>query len=140
MTDESTRALIQALARELPQALDDEAASRLAARIRPYFIDAQAPSESVDLRLLTTANAASRANVHVETVRKAIRAGRLRVAGRVGRSPRIQAADVDRWIADASEVGGTMARVSARRGRAPRLNPDHSLKAAFKSALQTNDD
>ena len=99
--------LIRMLAEGLPDALDDEMAARLAARVRPSFLSASADGgEAPSDRLLTVAEAASRAHVHAETIRRAVREGRLAIAGRVGRSARIRAAEVDRWLAgDSDEVG-----------------------------------
>lgn len=50
-------------------------------------------------RLLTPTEAADRAGVHVETVRRAVRAERLPTAGHVGRSPRLTWPDVAAWLA-----------------------------------------
>jgi excisionase family DNA binding protein len=132
MSDDLTRALVRELARELPEALDDSSLGLLAAKLRPYF----APSRptSADVPLMTAAEAASQARVDVETIRRAIRAGELPVAGRVGRSPRIQAVELERWLADTSGPGGTIPQSAGRRSRRPRQDNEYSLKAAFRAA------
>lgn len=126
--------LIRMLAEGLPDALDDEMAARLAARVRPFLSasadDGEAPSD----RLLTVAEAASRAHVHAETIRRAVREGRLAIAGRVGRSARIRAAEVDRWLAGDSDAGGTIRTSPVRRVLRPRQTSEYSLKAAFKQS------
>ena len=128
--------LVRAVAHGLPEALDDESAAKLAARIRPFFQGSAADDDRRSNEcLLTVAEAASRAHVHAETVRRAIRDGRLPIAGRVGRSARINAVDLDRWLADASGLDGTMRPPMVRRTRSQPTDVDeHSLKAAFKNA------
>jgi excisionase family DNA binding protein len=124
--------LIRAFAQGLPEALDDEMAARLAARVRP-FLTAATSGEGVPAdRLLTVAEAASRAHVHVETIRRAVRHGRLAIAGRVGRSSRIHPREVDRWLAGASDTNGTIELPPVRRTPRPRQPNEHSLKAALK--------
>lgn len=48
-------------------------------------------------RLLTVAEAAARAHVHVETVRRAVRSGALR-ASRAGRAVRVEQTDLEAWL------------------------------------------
>lgn len=124
--------LIRAFAQGLPEALDDEVAARLAARVRPFLSGPAVDGEASADRLLTVAEAASRAHVHIETIRRAVRDGRLTIAGRVGRSLRIQPAEVDRWMAGASDVAGTIRTPAARRARPSPQTSDYSLKAVFK--------
>jgi excisionase family DNA binding protein len=74
---------------------------------------------SVDERphaLLTPREAAQRAHVHVETIRRNVRSGALR-ASRAGRAVRIAPASLDTWLASA----GTDRRRS--RPRRPRARP-----------------
>lgn len=124
--------LIRALAQALPEALDDEGLARLAALVRP-FISTPAPDNEAPMdRLLTVAEAASRAHVHVETIRRAVRDGRLTIAGRVGRSLRIQSAEVDRWLAGSSDGSGTIRSSPGRRIRHATQPSEYSLKAALK--------
>jgi hypothetical protein len=78
------RALVQELARALPAALDDEALEELATRLRPHLGETVGRA-SASRSLLMSADAARRADVHVETVRRAIRAGDLAVAARLHR-------------------------------------------------------
>ena len=124
--------LIRMFAQGLPEALDDEVAARLAARVRPFLTAPTPGDEALADRLLTVAEAATRAHVHVETIRRAVRDGRLAIAGRVGRSARIEPAEVDRWLAEASDPDGTIRTPPVRRIRRPRQPNEYSLKAALK--------
>lgn len=126
--------LIRTFAEGLPEALDDEMAARLAARVRPFLLVSASGVEMPAGRLLTVAEAASRAHVHVETVRRAVREGRLAIAGRVGRSARIQPAEVDRWLTGPSDPGETIGTQPARRVRRSQQTKEYSLKAAFKQS------
>lgn len=82
--------------------LDDEALAALAERLAPFMPEpvkrGDAPVETTE-RLLTAAEAAERAAVHVETIRRAVRDGQL-AAGRAGRSLRIDPADLSAWLSD----------------------------------------
>src|SRR5690242_1279259 len=91
--DDLASALVRELARALPAALDQAALEELASKLCPYLT--QAIRSSSEGQLLTCADAARRAHVHVETVRRAIRAGSLPVAARIGRSPRLSIVAVD---------------------------------------------
>jgi excisionase family DNA binding protein len=124
--------LIRAFAQGLPEALDDEVAARLAARVRPFLTAATSGDEAPADCLLTVAEVATRAHVHVETIRRAVRDGRLAIAGRVGRSARIEPAEVDRWLAEASDPDGTIRAPPVRRIRRPRQPNEYSLKAVLK--------
>jgi excisionase family DNA binding protein len=117
------------LARLLPSALDDDALRELASRLLPYLEQRQVSEQSV--RLLTASEAAEHARVNVETVRRAIRAGDLLVAARIGRSPRIAPLALDRWLAESSN--STQGPPAHRRRRSARSGPAHelSLRAAF---------
>ena len=75
------------LARLLPTVLDESALHELAARLQP-LLPAGEPLEDTGKRLYTATEAAELVGVNIETVRRAIRSGRLRVAARIGRSPR----------------------------------------------------
>ena len=132
--DADPRELIRTFAQGLPEALDDEMAARLAARMRPFLTESTSFDQVPADRLLTVADAASRAHVHIETIRRAVRDGRLAIAGRVGRSARIEPLELDRWLAGASDAGGTIRTSSARRVRRPRQTNEYSLKAAFKQS------
>ena len=124
--------LIRAFAQGLPEALDDELAARLAARVRPFLTVAISSDEAPAGRLLTVAEAATRAHVHVETIRRAVRDGGLAIAGRVGRSARIQPSEVDRWLAGKSDTNGTIETTPARHIRRRQQPNEYSLKAALK--------
>lgn len=132
MSDDLSRALIREVVRELPEALDQGFLEVLATKLRPYLrasVDAEPPGE----QLMTPAEAAARARVHVETVRRAIRAGELPIAGRVGRSPRISKTELDRWLAEASEADETIRRSAARRSPSRRRHDsEYSLKAVLR--------
>jgi excisionase family DNA binding protein len=130
--DDLGKALARQMAHALPQALNDVALATLAARLVPY-LPQRTDSETGD-RLLTTKEAAERARVHVETIRRAIRSGELAVAGRVGRSARLRAVEIDRWLAGGAEPGETIRLPTPRRRTAVRASDRHSLKAAFRTA------
>jgi excisionase family DNA binding protein len=131
MDDDPALSLLRVIADGLLAALDEEAAAKLAARIGPYVDASRNTSRD---RLLTPTEVARLAHVHVETVRRAVRAGRLRAVGRVGRSPRIHPLDVERWIADGFNGNGTIGRRVVRRARRPRSAGERSLKAVFRNA------
>ncbi len=99
--------------------------------MRPFLTAASSSDPPAD-RLLTVAEAATRAHVHVETIRRAVRDGGLVIAGRVGRSARIQPSDVDRWLAGKSDTNGTIETPPARRVRRRQQQNEYSLKAALK--------
>jgi excisionase family DNA binding protein len=122
--------LLTQLARLLPEALDDDALHELASRLIPHLEERQSAASQED-RLLTAAEAAERASVNVETVRRAIRAGDLRVAARIGRSARVSVVAIDDWLAKTVRTeDGTRPR---RRRRSTRSGQPHelSLRAAF---------
>ena len=66
--------------------------------------------------LMTAADAARYARVNVATILRAVRAGELRVAGYVGRSPRISRDALDGWLAIRSRPAAPVPR-QPRRGR-----------------------
>lgn len=72
--------------------LDLDALADLVAPLVAARLAAGAPAE-----LLTPAEAARRAGVHAETIRRAIRSGALS-ASRVGRSLRVSPEDLDAWL------------------------------------------
>jgi excisionase family DNA binding protein len=116
--------LFRELARALPTSMDDDDLRRLAARLRPHLDDEVL--ESSDSKLLTAAEVAEYAHVHVETVRRAIRAGRLPVAARIGRSPRLTSLAVQSWLGTTFETG-----IPARQGRRQRSSPVRRTTAAY---------
>ena len=134
MNDELTRGFVRELARSLPDVLDDETLAILAERLRPHLAPGMKP-EAHGEPLLTAAQAAELTGVHVETIRRAVRAGNLLVAGRIGRSPRIRPLELDRWVAETSGAGAKIRRATRRRASRSR-DPEntYSLKAAFRAA------
>jgi excisionase family DNA binding protein len=134
MDDDPALSVLRVIADGLPDELDDETAAKLAARIGPYVEAFRDAADTSREYLLTPTEVARLARVHVETVRRAVRAGRLRAAGRVGRSPRIHPLDVERWIADGLNGNGTIGRRSVRHARWPRPGGERSLKAVFRNA------
>ena len=60
--------------------------------------------------LITPAYAAQHAQVNVETILRAVRAGELSVAGYVGRSPRISRHALDDWLAARSPQAAPISR------------------------------
>jgi excisionase family DNA binding protein len=127
MTEPARDPLI-AFARSLPGALDESALTELAARLQPFLfaVEARAATE----RLYTTSETSDLIGVNVETVRRAIRAGDLPVAARIGRSPRLRREAIDGWLASTIEVTESGPRRRRRQRQSPL--PQHSLRAAFK--------
>ena len=125
--DDVARDPLVEFARSLPGVLDESALNELATRLRPFLAEAQ--QSEARARLYSAAEAAELVGVSVETVRRAIRSGELRVAGRVGRSPRLKRDSIDSWLAAAIEVTAAGPRRRPRR-RQPVL-PEHSLRSAF---------
>jgi excisionase family DNA binding protein len=68
--------------------------------------------------LMTAADAARHAQVNVETILRAVRAGELPVAGYIGRSPRISRDALNRWLAARSSAAPPASlQPRRRRGR-----------------------
>jgi excisionase family DNA binding protein len=111
---------VTTLAKALLEELDDEALDALAMKLAPRLVGliSAAEKQSWPDGLLTCGQAAQRVNVHVETVRRAVRSGAL-AAGRVGRSPRIAVTDLDAWLATRPRRG-TGARAGTRGATAGR--------------------
>ena len=130
MNSSDANAQLSEMARLMSAALDDEALRELASRLLPFLDDREVP-EPQNHRLLTAADAAERAGVNVETVRRAIRAGELSVAARIGRSPRLTALAIDAWLAKTARTQPSP-ESRARRSRPPAQPQEFSLIAAFK--------
>jgi excisionase family DNA binding protein len=128
MTDAAHDPLAQ-FARSLPAALDESALHELAARLKPFLAHTEASDN--DGRLYTTAEAAKLVGVNIETVRRAIRSGELRVAGRIGRSPRLSRDAIDTWLTSTIELTEAGPRCRPRRRQS--VLPEHSLRTAFKN-------
>jgi excisionase family DNA binding protein len=127
-------ALVLELARAMPAALDDDGLERLAARLRPY-LTVRADDPTHELRLITAAEAAERADVHVETIRRAVRSGRLPVAARIGRSVRLNPQAVEAWLKQSSGAERSRGATDLRRSpRLPAERTQYSLAAAFRTA------
>src|SRR5690348_5577233 len=116
------------LARSLTGALDDEGLRDLASRLSPYLDRGVGSSKTEPL--LSAADVAEQVGVNVETVRRAIRAGDLQVAARMGRSPRITALAVESWFA---KTAGTRdeKRPRVRRRASASRDERQSLLAAL---------
>jgi excisionase family DNA binding protein len=67
--------------------------------------------------LMTATDAARYAQVNVETILRAVRAGEVSVAGYVGRSARISRDAVNSWLAGRSSAGAPASPPPRRRGR-----------------------
>ncbi len=117
------------LARLLPTVLDESALHELAARLQP-LLPAGEPLEDTGKRLYTATEAAELVGVNIETVRRAIRSGRLRVAARIGRSPRVSRDAINGWLTSTIEITDAGPRRRPRRRQSPL--PEHSLRAAFR--------
>ena len=67
---------------------------------------------------MTAADAARQAQVNVETILRAVRAGELPVAGYIGRSPRISRVALNAWLAARSSAAAPVSpRPRRHRGR-----------------------
>lgn len=66
---------------------------------------------------LTVADAAEYASVHPETIRRAIRDGRLEVAGRAGKTLRLTQGAVDAWLGESPASKSEMAHSARPRRR-----------------------
>jgi excisionase family DNA binding protein len=115
------------IARALVAELDDDALDRLAEMLAPRILarlDALQfpahgfPASAAPEALLTCGQAAERAGVHVETIRRAARSGAL-PAARAGRVVRISPADLSAWLEDARKpvAVGSSRRRRPRTGR-----------------------
>jgi excisionase family DNA binding protein len=133
MSEDLGRTLIDELARALPRVLDDEALEELAARLRPHLANPVSTTSGGE-KLLTTAEAAERAHVHVETVRRAIRGGHLAVAARIGQSPRLTTLAIDSWLAETSQTDRAARTIRSRRSRHSEQPHEYLLAAAFKTS------
>jgi len=130
--EDLANALVRELARALPAALDQATLEELASKLCPYLT--QAIQLSSEGQLLTCADAARRAHVHVETVRRAIRAGSLPVAARIGRSPRLSIVAVDGWLAASSENHSQQRAIRRRTSSSvSTVGEKYSLTAAFEA-------
>jgi excisionase family DNA binding protein len=133
MSPDPGETLMLELARALPAALDADGLQALAAKLRPYLLDGSAGA-SDGSPLMTAAEAARCAHVHVETVRRAIRAGDLAVAAWIGRSARIAPAAFDSWLATTSRRDRPHRAVRARRSTQVRhRSSEYSLLAALET-------
>jgi excisionase family DNA binding protein len=94
---------------QLLTALTDAELEALADRLAPLIAERLASPPG----LLTPHEAARRAGVHVETIRRAVRTGAL-PASRAGRAVRIDADDLDRWL---RQEHGARAHAGRRRPR-----------------------
>ena len=79
--------------------------------------------------LMTAAHAARYAQVNVETILRAVRAGELSVAGYVGRSPRISRDALSRWLATSSPAAPVSPPPRRRSG--PRAS--EAVEAAWRA-------
>jgi excisionase family DNA binding protein len=132
MTEDSGANLIRELVRALPLLLDDGAIEELARRLRPHLALDQPIVESND-QLLTSAEAANRARVNIETVRRAIRAGELPVAARIGRSPRITRLALERWLAETGRRPESPQPIRRRKAGQATTAQEYSLIAALRT-------
>jgi excisionase family DNA binding protein len=120
--------LAKEFARALPGTLDEETLVALAELLGPYMRIGAERTE-----LLTAADAAKRAQVHVETIRRAVRGGDLKAAGKVGRSVRITTSALDEWLGRAAGDTGDTPVVHRRQRRRPRELNAYSLRQAFEA-------
>ncbi|MGN6188035.1 MAG: helix-turn-helix domain-containing protein [Conexibacter sp.] len=104
--DQSRASVLSQLAGAVLADLTDEQMSVLARRLRPH-LDDQAPSG----RLLSPVEAAARLSIHVKTLTRAARQGRVPGARRVGRVWRFDASQLD---LEPVKRASTLASSSAR--------------------------
>jgi excisionase family DNA binding protein len=110
-----TLATVMLDARALDE-LGPETTDRLADLVEARLVQRRAAGEEV---LLTPTAAAEIADVHPETMLRAIRSGAIEVAGYVGARARLRRAAVDAWVAGGRRLDPVVraARVVAHRGR-----------------------
>jgi excisionase family DNA binding protein len=113
-----TLATVMLDARALDE-LGPETTDRLADLVEARLVQRRAAGEEV---LLTPTAAAEIADVHPETMLRAIRSGAIEVAGYVGARARLRRAAVDAWVAGGRRLDPVVraARVVAHRGRGSR--------------------
>ena len=109
--------VLRPLVDAIPALMDDHALEELAQRLRPLLASiAQDFETNSGGSLLTCAEAASYARVHVETIRRAVRNNAIPVAARIGRSPRISRVGLDQWLVETSRgAAGQVGRRQVRR-------------------------
>ena len=83
------------LAGVIAEALREAVVEAVAAEVRAVL---ERHAVAPPARLLTVAEAAKIANVHAETLRRAIKAGRLRSVSSLGRHPRIRPEDLAAFL------------------------------------------
>jgi excisionase family DNA binding protein len=112
-------------------ALDPSDFAALAERLAPFLPGAEpCAAES----MLTCSQAAQRAVVHAETIRRAVRSGAL-PASKVGRSLRIAPTDFDAWLSGARDA--SLPQPLSRRQRAG--GPRSAARRPLASALANID-
>jgi excisionase family DNA binding protein len=123
--------VLRPLVDAIPALMDDQALQELARRLRPLLTTIEPETEpNNDGPLLTCAEAASYARVHVETIRRAVRNNGLPVAARIGRSPRISRTVLDHWLLQTSSSAADPVE-----RRHARLRTSHSgLTGSLKDA------
>jgi excisionase family DNA binding protein len=120
------------LAQALLAELDDQALDRLAELLAPYLRARVGAPDAVQLEpLISCTEAAERAAVCVETVRRAVRSGAL-LSSTAGRAVRIAPADLKLWLTDRGRQYRKSTQPRARAGRAGRPLAD-ALAGAEKS-------
>jgi excisionase family DNA binding protein len=124
--------VLRPLVDAIPALMDDQALQELAQRLRPLLTSiGQKIEPNHNGPLLTCAEAASYARVHVETIRRAVRNNAIPVAARIGRSPRISQVGLDQWLLETSRsTAGPVERRQVRR-RVPLPESRGSLKDAW---------
>jgi len=110
------------IARALIDDLDDDTLDHLAELLAPRILARFEPAPVEPADLLTCAEAAAQAHVHVETIRRAARSGAL-PAARAGRTVRIAPADLSAWLQDA-QTPVSVSRPRARRSKGGRTLAD----------------
>lgn len=105
--------------------LDEPSLRALAETLRPYLL---VGGTDPACALLTPQEAARRAGVHTETIRRAARSGAL-PASRAGRAVRIAQADLDAWLSGATR---------AERTRAPRRRQSASRQPLANALAGTD--
>ncbi len=104
--------MAQALAALLAEQLAPVVAEAVAAGVRAAVAE-QLEHHAVPPRLLSVVEAAELAGVHAETIRRAVKSGRLPAVTSLGRHPRIRAEDLAAFLQPAA------APVPAKHGGRP---------------------
>ena len=112
---------------------DQDELREAALALQPFLPGPAATAPTADSEregLLNPAEAASQARCHIETIRRAVRDGKLR-ARRVGRNIRIAHVDLETWLSE--QRGDSLTKPQPPHRRSPKQTPG-PLTSALKQS------